>query len=44
MAQLCEQLPVLERGPSGREIRVAVELLMDTGRRPAEILRLPLTA
>ena len=42
MAQLCEQLPVLERGPSGREIRVAVELLMDTGRRPAEILRLPL--
>jgi integrase len=42
MAQLCEQLPVLQRGPSGREIRVAVELLMDTGRRPAEILRLPL--
>jgi integrase len=42
MAQLYEQLPVLERGPSGREIRVAVELLMDTGRRPAEILRLPL--
>ena len=41
MAQLCEQLPVLERGPSGREIRVAVELLMDTGRRPTEILRLP---
>jgi integrase len=40
MAQLCEQLPVLQRGPSGREIRVAVELLMDTGRRPAEILRL----
>jgi len=38
MAQLCEQLPVLQRGPSGREIRVAVELLMDTGRRPAEIL------
>ena len=42
MAQLCEQLPVLQRGPSGREIRVAVELLMDTGRRPTEILRLPL--
>jgi integrase len=41
MAQLCERLPVLQRGPSGREIRVAVELLMDTGRRPAEILRLP---
>ncbi len=40
MQQLCEQLPVLQRGPSGGEIRVAVELLMDTGRRPAEILRL----
>ena len=42
MAQLCAELPVLQRGPSGREIRVAVELLMDTGRRPTEILRLPL--
>jgi integrase len=41
MRQLCAQLPLLERGPSGREIRVAVELLMDTGRRPEEILRLP---
>ena len=40
MRQLCEQVPLLERGPSGREIRVAVELLMDTGRRPEEILRL----
>ncbi|MFN2496519.1 MAG: tyrosine-type recombinase/integrase, partial [Pseudonocardiaceae bacterium] len=40
MRQLCEQLPLLERGPSGREIRLAVELLMDTGRRPEEILRL----
>jgi hypothetical protein len=42
MAQLCAQLPLLEHGPSGREIRVAVELLMDTGRRPEEILRLRL--
>ncbi len=33
---------MLTRGPSGREIRVTVELLMDTRRRPAEILRLPL--
>lgn len=41
MRQLCEQLPLLEHGPSGCEIRVAVELLMDTGRRPEEILRLP---
>ena len=40
MRQLCEQLPLLEYGPSGAEIRVAVELLMDTGRRPEEILRL----
>ena len=40
MRQLCEQLPALERGPSGREIRLATELLMDTGRRPEEVLRL----
>lgn len=40
MRQLCEHLPLLECGPSGREIRLAVELLMDTGRRPEEILRL----
>jgi hypothetical protein len=40
MRQLCEHLPLLEHGPSGREIRLAVELLMDTGRRPDEILRL----
>ena len=40
MRQLCEQVPLLERGPSGREIRLAIELLMDTGRRPEEILRL----
>jgi integrase len=37
---LCGQLAVLECGLSGREIRVAVELLMDTGRRPEEVLRL----
>ena len=42
MAQLCEQLPLLEHRPSGREIRVAVELLMDTGRGPTEILHLRL--
>ena len=40
MLQLCEHLPGLEHGPSGREIRVAVELLIDTGRRPEEIGRL----
>jgi integrase len=40
MRQLCAQLPLLDRGPSGQEIRLATELLMDTGRRPEEILRL----
>lgn len=40
MAQLVEQLPRLEGGPSGPQVRLAVELLMDTGRRPQEILRL----
>lgn len=40
LRQLCERLPLLERGPSGREIRLAVELLIDTGRRPEEVLRL----
>jgi hypothetical protein len=42
MRQLCQQLPLLESGqPSSREIHLAVELLIDTGRRPEEILRLP---
>jgi len=41
MRQLCEHLPLLEQAPSGQEIRCAVELLTDTGRRPDEILRLP---
>lgn len=40
MRQLADQMTLLERGPSGPEIRAAVELLMDTGRRPEEILRL----
>jgi integrase len=35
-------LPQLEAGHT-REMRVAVELLMDTGRRPDEICQLPLT-
>lgn len=41
MRQLCEQLPVLEHTVSSRESRVAVELLIDTGRRPDEICALP---
>jgi hypothetical protein len=35
MTELCRHLPALER-VSSRQIRVAVELLMDTGRRPGE--------
>ena len=30
MRQLCGSCRLLQHGPSGREIRVAVELLMDT--------------
>lgn len=40
MQQLCAQLPALET-MSGRHIRIAVELLIDTGRRPREICTLP---
>jgi integrase len=40
MRQICCHLPELEHAVSSRETRVAVELLMDTGRRPAEICAL----
>ncbi|WP_420753445.1 tyrosine-type recombinase/integrase [Rhodococcus sp. O3] len=40
LAQLCSALPLLEER-SGSSIRVAIELLIDTGRRPDEICRLP---
>jgi len=40
MRQICGHLPELEQAISSRETRVAVELLMDTGRRPAEICTL----
>ena len=40
MRQLCAHLPQLEEVISSRETRVAVELLIDTGRRPAEICML----
>jgi site-specific recombinase XerC len=40
MRQICGHLPELEQLISSRETRVAVELLMDTGRRPAEICTL----
>ena len=39
MRQLCEHLPALEHAISCREVRVAVELIIDTGRRPDEICR-----
>jgi integrase len=39
MRVLCAQLMTLEDA-GGREVRVAVELLIDTGRRPSEILTL----
>ena len=40
MRQICGHLPGLEQAVSSRETRIAVELLMDTGRRPAEICTL----
>lgn len=40
LAQLCGALPLLEER-SGSSIRAAIELLIDTGRRPDEICRLP---
>ncbi|MEV7500335.1 site-specific integrase [Streptomyces sp. NPDC093018] len=40
MRQLCDRLDLLEQG-SSREVRVAVEVLIDTGRRPAEASKLP---
>lgn len=40
LAQLCRALPGLEER-SGSSIRVASELLIDTGRRPDEVCRLP---
>jgi len=40
MRQICDHLPELEETVSSRETRIAVELLMDTGRRPAEVCTL----
>jgi len=40
MRQISAHLPELEQAISSRETRIAVELLMDTGRRPAEICTL----
>ncbi len=41
MRQLCEHLPMLEHDISCRELRVAIEIIMDSGRRPDEVCRLP---
>jgi integrase len=40
LEQLVAALPELEKG-YGREVRVAVQLLIDTGRRPDEVCKLP---
>lgn len=40
IATLCGELPALETATC-RQFRIAVELLIDTGRRPDEICRLP---
>ena len=40
LRQLCQALPTLEAA-SVREIRIAVELMIDTGRRPDEVCQLP---
>lgn len=39
MRHLCEHLPLLD-GLARRELRVAIELLIDTGRRPDEVAKL----
>jgi integrase len=50
LAQLCQRLPALETArragrlgdpEEGRHVRLAVEILIDTGRRPDEIQKLP---
>ncbi|GGP09670.1 site-specific integrase [Nonomuraea glycinis] len=42
MRQLCEHLPQFEElARTSREVRVAVELAIDTGRRPDDICELP---
>ena len=41
MRQLCDGLPVIDTLTSCREVRVAIELMMDTGRRPEETCELP---
>ena len=41
MRQLCDGLPRIETMTTCREVRVAIELMMDTGRRPEETCELP---
>jgi integrase len=41
MRQLCDGLSLMDEITSLREVRVAVELLIDTGRRPEEACELP---
>src|SRR6266568_6763158 len=41
MRQLCDGLPTIAEITACEEVRVAIELLMDTGRRPEEACDLP---
>ena len=41
MRPLCDGLPLLDSITTCREVRVAIELMMDTGRRPEETCELP---
>ena len=41
MRQLCDGLPPIDTMTTCREVRVAIELMMDTGRRPEETCELP---
>lgn len=41
MRQLCDGLPLIETMTTCREVRVIIELMMDTGRRPEETCELP---
>ncbi|MEU1073502.1 MULTISPECIES: tyrosine-type recombinase/integrase [unclassified Streptomyces] len=41
MRQLCARLPAIEADGADRQTRVAIELMIDTGRRPDEICALP---
>ncbi|MEV8547667.1 site-specific integrase [Streptomyces sp. NPDC051572] len=41
MRQLCSNLPAIDPEGTSRQTRIAIELMIDTGRRPDEICALP---